>query len=269
MVWRTGKILDFWEQIDWFRKEGLPGISFHTGPCFNGQWAVFDVREEPAAARRQLKEAVAGFAESSIHGEFDIYDVSLTSPNDLVRRASVETLRSAIELAAEIGAPVVTTHEGQTRAKVPNELRRAALAQSIAELAAIGEARGVQVGMELTRDYDLALAAPASIGITLDTGHVSMQRGAGYREFGTIGGLVRHLGKKLVHIHAHDYDGKDDHIAIGAGGIDFPEIMRALKEIGFAGMLCLELSPDQTGPEGYLACRDLLQRLTGRNGTGQ
>ena len=251
MVWRTGPITGFLEQIAWFREQGLDGVAFHTGPPLSGGWVSFDVRRASTADRRALCEAVSGFREVSIHGEFDLYDVLLCSPNELVRRASVETLRPTLALAAEIGARVVTLHEGATHTHASDAVRREALARSLAELSGLVEGTGVVVGMELTRDYDLALNAGPSIGVTVDTGHVSMQDGAGYRGFGSIGGLIRALGERLVHMHVHDYDGRYDHLAIGAGHIDFEDVAASLLAIGYEGMLSLQLSPDATEPADY------------------
>lgn len=262
MVWRIGEVLDFYQQIAWFEHHGFEGIAFHTAPCLTGEWASFDVRQASAAERSPLKEALARFAEVSLHGEFDNYDVCLCSPNEMVRQASVQTLRRTLELAAEIGASVVTVHEGTSGSGAPEGMRRAALANSIGELAVIGADAGVAIGFELVRDYDLVLQAEGPVGITLDVGHVSMDDGAGYRRFGSLSDLTRHLGGKLVHVHVHDYDGEHDHLALGAGSIDFAGMMDALSDIGYAGMLCLELNPDRTKPEDYVRGKELLMRLS-------
>lgn len=264
MAYRTGKMLDLYEQIAWFKEQGFPGIAFHTAPCHTGQWSGFDVRTAAKADRAKLKDAVAGFGEVSIHGEFENYDVCLSSPNELIRTASVATLRGSLELAAEIGAPVVTVHAGSTRVRGPEALTRAALRRSIRELGAMAEDHGVKIAFELVRDYDLAMEAGEGVGVTIDVGHVSFKDGAGYRDFGTIGGLIRHLGSRIIHMHIHDYDGQDDHIALGAGNIDFDDVFAGLTDIGFTGMLCLELNPDRTTPEDYPASAGFIKRILSR-----
>ncbi len=269
MVWKTGPILDLYDQIAWFREQGLTGVAFHTAPALSGDWASFDVRAATEDDRLRLKAAVAGFAEVSVHAEFDNYDVILSSPNDLVRRASVESLRDSLDLAAYLGAPVVTVHEGASRAWAPPEMRREALARSIGDLAELAEQRGVDVAFELTRDYDLVLAAGGPVGVTLDVGHVSFDDGAGYRPFGTIGGLIRHLAARLVHVHVHDYEGVHDHLALGAGNLDFADIIGGLLDIGYAGMLCLELSPAHTVAEDYPRSAALLRALIAEHGHGE
>jgi len=261
MVWRTGELLGLEEQIAWFAQNGFTGIGFHTGPCLTGAWAAFDVRTASQAQRHSLKEAVQGFDEVSLHGEFDLYDVCLCTPNELVRRASVETLSASLELAAEIGAPTVTTHMGQTRVPAPHSLVRAQFARSVAELAEMAARAGVTIAFELTGDYDLVCSAPGPVGITLDVGHVAADGGAGYRDFGSLGGLVRYLRRRIVHVHVHDYDGYRDHLPLGAGRLDFRKIVGALCEVGYTGMLCLELPPTPTTPADYLAAKAMLQDI--------
>ncbi len=261
MVWSLGDLYGLYEQIAWFGQRGFAGVDFHTQPSFTDQWASFDVREASADERRALREALAPFDEVGIHGESFTYDITFDSPNELVRRASVESLRGSIELAAEIGAPVVTVHRGKADAQWAGEVLREAFARSLAELAAMAAEAGVTVGFEIEADYDLVLASDGPVGITIDTGHQSFEDGAGYREFGTLGNLIRHLGDRVVHVHVHDYDGQDDHLAIGAGDIDFADVLGALRDINYTGMLCLELSPDRTTPDDWVESREALQEI--------
>ncbi len=261
MVWSLGDMHELYEQIAWFAEQGFDGVDFHTQPSFTDRWASFDVRKASADDRRGLKEALAPFDEVSIHGESFAYDITFDSPNELVRRASVEALRGSIELAAEIGAPVVTVHRGKADAQWAGAVLHEAFARSIAELAAMAEEAGVTVGFEIEADYDLVLATEGPVGITIDTGHQSLEQGAGYRQFGTLGNLIRHLGERVIHVHVHDYDGANDHLAIGAGNVDFPEVLGALRDINYTGMMCLELNPQRTTAEDWVKSRDALREI--------
>jgi sugar phosphate isomerase/epimerase len=261
MVWRIADDANLFSQIAWFRDHGFRGVAFHTAPCFTGKWASFDVRRAGAAERKRLAQAVEPFVETSLHGEFTTFDVCLCSPNERIRCASVESLQCTLALAAELGAAVVTVHEGDTRTGASRAVRRDALKRSIAELAESATQHGVTVGFELVDNYDLVLEAAGPVGITLDTGHVSMGNGAGYAAFGSLAGLVRHIGEGIVHVHVHDFDGTHDHIALGSGTIDFAGMVTALAETGYRGMLCMELSPDLTEPEDYVRGKALLEKL--------
>ena len=48
---------------------------------------------------------------------------------------------------------------------------------------------------------------------------------------------------RLVHLHVHDYDGQHDHIPIGSGTIDFPNVIDSLRGIGYDGGICFEFTP--------------------------
>jgi sugar phosphate isomerase/epimerase len=64
----------------------------------------------------------------------------------------------------------------------------------------------------------------------------------------------------MVHVHAHDYDGDDDHLAIGHGIIDWDDVIRALHRAGFSGSLCLELNPFRE-PESVRESQNRLRRI--------
>ena len=116
--------------------------------------------------------------------------------------------------------------------------------------------------LEATEGFDTVLRGGfRNVGITVDVGHLSFQSGAAYRPWGSLGGLIRHLGDAVVHVHVHDYDGERDHIRIGAGSIDFLDTLAALKAIGYDGALCLELAPSPTLEADYIESRDRLAKL--------
>ncbi len=268
MVWTLGEMTDLYEQIAWFADKGFTGVGFHTQPNYGLDWATFDVRKASADDRRKLREALAPFDEVAIHGESFTCDILLASPNELIRRASVESVRDTVHLAAELGVRTVTLHKGVAAAQWAHDELRAAFSTTLEELAQMAADTGVTLAIEtettLETCYDLLMEAGPGVGVTVDTGHACMDNGAGYREFGTIGNLIRHLGDKVAHMHVHDYDGEHDHIAIGTGDIDWADIMGALQEIGYEGMLCMEYSPTLTTPQDYIAGRRTLEGyLTG------
>lgn len=75
-----------------------------------------------------------------------------------------------------------------------------------------------------------------------------------------IGGLVRFIGDKPVHLHVHDYDGVHDHIEVGTGRVDFHDLFSGLASAGYKGALCLELNPDLVSPEGIRRSMKRLRR---------
>ena len=98
------------------------------------------------------------------------------------------------------------------------------------------------------------------IGITLDVGH--LEASGGYRNFGTIGKVIRRFSDKILHFHIHDYNGEQDHLVIGKGKIDFDNIISILKKVNYCGTLMLELNPQFiSSEEEIILCRDKLRKL--------
>jgi sugar phosphate isomerase/epimerase len=54
--------------------------------------------------------------------------------------------------------------------------------------------------------------------------------------------LIRELGAHLIATHISDNDGSgDQHRTPGNGSIDWPEVVRALREAGYTGLFNLEI----------------------------
>lgn len=63
---------------------------------------------------------------------------------------------------------------------------------------------------------------------------------------GAIDEYVRHLGTYFCDIHLSDFDGRADHLPIGKGKVNFERILTCVKDIGYDGLLTLELSPSHS-----------------------
>ena len=84
-----------------------------------------------------------------------------------------------------------------------------------------------------------AVDAP-NIGICVDTGHANLGDLTAPR-------AIRMAGEKLLTTHLQDNFGeRDDHMAPGMGVIDWEDVFRALKEIGYKRTLMLELTDAPT-----------------------
>jgi sugar phosphate isomerase/epimerase len=257
MVWRIGDLLDFGEQIDWLRRHRFEAVAFWTCAGQTGVWQGFDVAGATDEDIGRLCSELGTFPSVDLHAAVPL---PAGSREEAPAGSALEELQRTVEFAGKIGAATVTVHiedAGQDAPESPE-----ALVTDLGHLNYTAHAAGVRIGLELTHSYGLALQADTpQIGLTLDVGHVSFDDGAGYREFGSIGGLIEHVGQRLFHVHVHDYDGVHDHIPIGAGQIEWPPIAAALQRIGYRGVLCLELNPERASPEDILESRDRLLGL--------
>jgi len=83
------------------------------------------------------------------------------------------------------------------------------------------------------------IGSPA-LGVCLDTSHANIQ-GLNQPE------AIRACGEKLIALHISDNDGSgDQHRTPGTGSVDFPSIVAALREVGYASNLNLEI-PGENG----------------------
>jgi sugar phosphate isomerase/epimerase len=175
------------------------------------------------------------------------HEPSLLAEDGWERR--MRFLEHSIEIASEIGAPVVTFSSGSADKSVPARELRARLAERCAGLAESASRKGVRLGFEpepgmfvgdlagyvdLRRDVE-----HEALGLTLDIGHVHLTEDRPPAE------VVRAFSDALLHVHLEDMRRPEHrHLAIGEGEIDFPPVLDALEEIGFDGLVALELSRD-------------------------
>ena len=81
------------------------------------------------------------------------------------------------------------------------------------------------------------------LNLTLDLGHAQL-----LSEVNTSYGFMDKHAGRIKHIHLHDNRGGDSpeddlHLPVGNGTIDFQQIFRGLKKIGYHGTITLELRP--------------------------
>jgi L-ribulose-5-phosphate 3-epimerase len=80
-------------------------------------------------------------------------------------------------------------------------------------------------------------AALPDLGLTLDVGHVPCT------ETISAGDAIRRYGNALRTVHLDDTrNGVHEHLQIGDGDLDWPDILRALDDVGFTGIASVELS---------------------------
>ncbi|ROT28128.1 sugar phosphate isomerase/epimerase [Micromonospora sp. HM5-17] len=159
--------------------------------------------------------------------------------------ARLDFLRRAVRVGADLGAEAVSFWSGVTPPGVTDPWDR--LIRGCAEIVEVAAEAGVPLGFEpepgmLVEDIAgwrrlyAALGAPPGFGITLDIGHCRCLEPL------SVPDCVREVGDHLVNVQIDDMRrGVHEHLEFGAGEIDFPPVLRALAEVGYAGLVAVEL----------------------------
>ena len=255
MLWRIGGILPVREQLTWCGEAGFDGIGLHASAGSPGAWEGVDPAMAGQAERRELRDALDGFRLREVHAPFAI----VLKSGSLAQ--ALDQLKPVTAFARDIGAGVVTVH---AELPSPADATGRAWEEPMAGLSADAVEKGVRIGLEIVRGFDLVHAWDLpNVGITLDVGHMyAVDDGQPLEPFGSIGALITSIAQNLVHLHMHDV-ATLDHIEIGTGRVDFTGLLRALHEIGYAQGMCLEMNPDRVSPDGIRRSLAWLRDKTG------
>ena len=163
------------------------------------------------------------------------------------RQRRLELLRRAVDVAAALGAPVVSLRSGAVTRALDPVSAWTLLMDGIERVLARAERVGVTIGLEpeggmLVERLDdfetLArrLGDPPGLGLTLDLGHCAAV------EPGPVERSVRRGAGRLVHVHVKDMRRSGDaQLMLGDGDLDLPPALRALDEVGYGGLVAVEL----------------------------
>ncbi|NMA46798.1 MAG: sugar phosphate isomerase/epimerase [Lentisphaerae bacterium] len=227
---------------------GIRTAEIYSTPLLKG---VADGHERLAAAMKK-----AGISPMTIHADFGAgIDPSKPATSD----AALASLRQALADARFFAAPMVVIHASSE--PISAEERPARLDWSLKTLAELsGEFRraGVKIAIELLPRTCLGNClgelerfikelGDDVCGVCLDVNH-------GMDQYALLPQWVKALGKNLITLHLSDYDGIDEkHWLPGAGVIDWPAFMAALRSIDYRGPFNFEVSVPGESPRARIA----------------
>ncbi|SNB46792.1 sugar phosphate isomerase/epimerase [Geobacter sp. DSM 9736] len=226
-------------EIEWMAEMGLDFIDLTLEPPAAGYWQI-----DRQAVRRALDRHRLGIVGHTA------YYLPLGHPFEEIRKAAVTELSRCLECFAELGADSMNIHP-DTRAPMHDRefLVRQNL-RSLMELQEVAERTGVSLMVEnLPGEYNNVeqlgelLDNHPELGLHLDLGHTNL-----LVEENTAEELLAVYGSRLRHVHLHDNRGgsHDMHLPLGAGTIDLPACVAALKRAGYDGPITLEVfTPDR------------------------
>jgi sugar phosphate isomerase/epimerase len=166
------------------------------------------------------------------------------------RARRLDYLTRAVRVGAGLGAEAVSFWSGTPPPGCPTDEAWRRLVDGCGRLMEEATRAGVTVGFEpepgmLVDRIDgyerlaAALGHPAGFGLTLDVGHCRCN------EDDDAGACIRRVGAHLVNVQIEDMRrGVHEHLAFGDGEIDFPAVLGALAEVGYAGLVSVELPRD-------------------------
>lgn len=163
------------------------------------------------------------------------------------RERRVDLVATALRIAPDLGARVVSCWSGTVDPGTPPAVARDRLDRSVAELVPVAEAAGVvlavepEPGMFVERVGDVValverLGRPDALGLTIDVGHLVCT------EDDAPGDVVRGAADLLANVQVDDMRrGVHEHLPFGEGEVDLPDVLAALADTGYDGLVHVEL----------------------------
>lgn len=171
-----------------------------------------------------------------------------------LRKASLRELKENMKIFSELGVSKVNIHSHwyQPNCSVHDIVQRNI--ESLAELLEEADKHSLKLMLEhqpngsLNQPSDLLpiFSALPKLNFHLDVGHANVAgQGKNLTEQ-----FLKNFGKKLLHVHFSDNKGlMDDHLPLGAGKIDWKEVIELLKSRNYDDTITLEI---------FIKNRDLL-----------
>ena len=174
-------------------------------------------------------------------------DVNLASLNTEIASASANSLQKWISTASQMNVDILVSHVGRLSNNYPATYLKSARQNAIHSVHRLaGTAKGWGLRFTVENDHTspnhiLAgradevknFAEEVDCGVTFDVGHANT--------IAEPSSFIPVLNGLIANVHIHDNDGgSDQHLPIGRGNIDFPEVLRGLKENDYDGPLIIE-----------------------------
>lgn len=260
-------------------KLGFDGVQIYAT---TGEFSPQVLTEQRKAELKALL-AENGLTVSALCGDMGGHGFEIAEDN----KERIEKTKAIIELAAEFGAPAVTTHIGVIPADTAAP-RYEAMLSAMCECGKYAAERGITLAIETGPETPKTLfgfleKTEGGVGVNLDPANLVMVTGEDPCE------AVRLLGKYIVHTHAKDgkmlkrtdpeiiyahfADGGIEALNVadyfietplGEGDVELEAYLAALKSIGYEGFLTIERETGDDAIADITLARDVLKRLTDR-----
>lgn len=181
-----------------------------------------------------------------------------TSSDPVVRQKSKDIVRKQLEIAALLGTDGILVVPGTVAGLAPDsevvqyDVAYERALEAFTELKEDAESYKVNIGLENVwnkfllspiemRDFVDKIDSPY-VGVYFDVGNVIY---SGYPEH-----WIRILGKRIKKVHFKDFrravGNLDGFVDLLAGDVNFPEVVKALEEVGYDDYVTAEMIPNYT-----------------------
>jgi sugar phosphate isomerase/epimerase len=172
---------------------------------------------------------------------------TLLSATASKRRIRLDFLKTAVDIAHDLGADAVSFWSGTPLDGAPDEVLMDRLVEGCCRLCDHAAAKQVRLAFEpepgmfidrMARFEELRERVNhPNFGLTIDIGHLHCQGETPIADY------LRQWRHLLWNVHIEDMRrGVHEHLMFGEGEIDFGPVLRALEEINYAGGVHVELS---------------------------
>jgi len=226
---------DVSESIDRLARLGYEGVEVEGEP----------ERHDPKRIKKLADDA--GLAVGSVCPNFTA-ERDLSHPDPQVRESAQAYVSAVSEFAAELGAPLFivapTAYARVQPIADPRDEWRWAV-EGISSAGQYAASLGVYLSLECWNRYGTYMlnrldegarmwreTGLSNGGIMADTFHMNVEERS-------ISGAIRAHADLLNHVHLSD----SNRLAPGLGHIDFEEVLRVLRDVGYGGGLAFELIP--------------------------
>lgn len=190
------------------------------------------------------------------------HEPTLLSPSEEGRARRVEFLCRAIDIAALLGSETVSFWAGVPKPEVERAQALGWLHDGIAAVCDHAEGHGVPVSLEpepgmlveTVADFEEVAERHPTLRLALDTGHCLVTRDAEPDE------AVRAHAGRLGTVSIEDMRyGDHTHLPFGQGDMDVAAVVKALHEVAFTGLVCVEYSRES--PRAHAAIPEAIASL--------
>lgn len=235
--------------------EEIGALGYEGTEVFDGNLAA--IADDPQPFRETLAGAGVELVSVYSGANFVYADVL---PDELAR------LRRACELAEQFGASRLVVGGGARRAAGTTDEDYDRLAHALDQVSDLAVEHGLEASyhphlstiVESPQELD-RLMERTRIGFCPDTAHLAAGGG-------DPAALIRRYPDRLKHVHLKDVDlATSTFLPLGAGDLDFDDVLAAVREAGYDSWLMVELdstdgSPREAAARSYGYLQDLLAR---------